>query len=162
MADLQQQLGAVVQADPAVASVAMSIGATGGTALNNGRMYITLKARSERDVSADQIIARLRPKLEKVQGARLYLQAAQDVRLGGRPSRTQYQYTLQDADSGELNQWSPKILDKLKTLKELRDVATDQQTNGATLALVIDRDQASRYGFTPQQVDDLVEFVMSL
>ena len=154
MADLQQQLGAIVKADPAVASVAMAIGANGGTALNNGRMYITLKPRGERDVSADQIIARLRPKLEKVQGARLYLQAAQDVRLGGRPSRTQYQYTLQDADSAELNQWSPKILDKLKTLKQLRDVATDQQMNGATLALVIDRDQASRYGFTPQQVDD--------
>ncbi|MDE2362946.1 MAG: multidrug efflux RND transporter permease subunit [Hyphomicrobiales bacterium] len=156
MKNLQEQLGAIVRADPAVASVAMAIGANGGTALNNGRMFITLKPLAERDASADQVIARLRPKLEKVEGARLYLQAAQDVRMGGRPSRTQYQYTLQDADSGELNQWSPKILDKLKTLPELKDVATDQQMNGATLSLTIDRDQASRYGFAPQQIDDIL------
>ena len=154
MSNLQQQLAAIVQADPDVASVASAIGASGGAALNNGRMYITLKPRAERSASADQIIARLRPKLDKVDDGRLYLQAAQDVRMGGRASRTQYQYTLQDADSGELNEWSPRILGKLKTLKELRDVATDQQISGAALTLKIDRDLASRFGFTPQQIDD--------
>ncbi|HMN71312.1 MAG TPA: efflux RND transporter permease subunit [Rhodoblastus sp.] len=151
---LQQQLAAIVQADPDVATVASAVGASGGNALNNGRMYITLKPRDERNASADQIINRLRPKLEKVEGARLYLQAAQDIRMGGRASRTQYQYTLQDADSNELNAWSPRILEKLKSLEQLRDVATDQQMNGAALTLTIDRDQAARYGFTPQLIDD--------
>jgi HAE1 family hydrophobic/amphiphilic exporter-1 len=100
------------------------------------------------------VIARLRPKLEKVEGGKLFLQAMQDVRMGGRPSRTQYQYTLQDVDSHELNEWSPRVLDKLKSLKELKDVATDQMANGATLELSIDRDQASRYGIQPQAIDD--------
>ncbi len=149
----QEELGAIVQADPAVASIAMFIGG-GGTALNSGRMYITLKPRSERDASAQQVIARLRPKFEKVQGARLFMQAAQDVRLGGRPTRTQFEFTLQDANLGELNEWAPKILDKMKTLPELRDVATDQQTEGTTLTLTIDRDSASRYGIQPQLIDD--------
>ena len=99
-------------------------------------------------------IRRLQPELDKVEGARLFLQAAQDVRVGGRASRTQYQYTLQDPDLGELNQWAPKVLDKLKTLKELRDVATDQQIAGSTLTLKVDRDQASRYGLTMQVIDD--------
>jgi hydrophobic/amphiphilic exporter-1 (mainly G- bacteria), HAE1 family len=126
----------------------------GGSALNTGRMFITLKPRNERDASAQQIIARLRPKLEKVQGARLFMQAAQDVRLGGRPTRTQFEYTLQDANLGELNEWAPKILDKMKTLPELRDVATDQQSSGTTLTLTIDRDTASRFGIQPQLIDD--------
>jgi HAE1 family hydrophobic/amphiphilic exporter-1 len=142
-----------VQADPAVASIAMFIGG-GGSALNTGRMFITLKPRNERDASAQQIIARLRPKLEKVQGARLFMQAAQDVRLGGRPTRTQFEYTLQDANLGELNEWAPKILDRMKTLPELRDVATDQQSSGTTLTLTIDRDTASRFGIQPQLIDD--------
>ena len=149
----QEELGAIVQADPAVASIAMFIGG-GGSALNTGRMYITLKPRSERDASAQQVIARLRPQFEKVQGARLFMQAAQDVRLGGRPTRTQFEFTLQDANLGELNEWAPKILDKMKTLPELRDVATDQQTAGTTLTLTIDRDSASRFGIQPQLIDD--------
>jgi HAE1 family hydrophobic/amphiphilic exporter-1 len=149
----QEELGAIVQADPAVASIAMFIGG-GGSALNTGRMYITLKPRNQRDVSAQQVIARLRPQFEKVQGARLFMQAAQDVRLGGRPTRTQFEFTLQDANLGELNDWAPKILDKMKTLPELRDVATDQQTAGTTLTLTIDRDSASRYGIQPQLIDD--------
>ena len=149
----QEELGQIVQADPAVASIAMFIGG-GGSALNTGRMFITLKPRNERDASAQQIIARLRPKLEKVQGARLFMQAAQDVRLGGRPTRTQFEYTLQDANLGELNEWAPKILDKMKTLPELRDVATDQQSSGTTLTLTIDRDTASRFGIQPQLIDD--------
>ncbi len=117
-------------------------------------MFITLKPLSERDASAQQIIARLRPKLEKVQGARLYMQAAQDVRLGGRPTRTQFEFTLQDANLAELNEWAPKILAKMQTLPQLRDVATDQQTNGTTLELKINRDTASRYGIQPQLIDD--------
>jgi hydrophobic/amphiphilic exporter-1 (mainly G- bacteria), HAE1 family len=149
----QEALGAVVQADPAVASVAMVIGGN-GRAGNNGSVYITLKPRDERDVSAQQVITRLRPKLEKVEGARLYMQAAQDVRLGGRPTRTQFEFTLQDANLDELNEWAPKILARMKTLPELRDVATDQQTQGTTLQLKINRDSASRYGIQPQLIDD--------
>ena len=87
-------------------------------------------------------------KLDKVEGARQFLQAAQDVRLGGRATRTQFEYTLQDADLDELNAWAPKVLKKLQTLPQLRDVATDQQTSGTTLTLTIDRDAASRYGIT--------------
>jgi HAE1 family hydrophobic/amphiphilic exporter-1 len=149
----QEELSAIVQADPAVDSIAMFIGG-GGTALNSGRMYVTLKPHDERDVNAQQIIARLRPKLEKVEGARLYMQASQDVRLGGRATRTQFEFTLQDANLAELNEWAPKVLKKMQTLPELRDVATDQQTTGTTLTLTIDRDTASRYGIQPQLIDD--------
>jgi HAE1 family hydrophobic/amphiphilic exporter-1 len=149
----QEELGNIVRADPDVATVAMAIGGGGG-ALNTGRVYVTLKPREERTASAQQIIARLRPKLEKVEGARLFMQAAQDVRLGGRPTRTQFEYTLQDANLNELNEWAPKILNKMKTLPQLRDVATDQQTEGTTLTLTIDRDTASRFGIQPQLIDD--------
>jgi len=149
----QEALGQVVMADPAVASVAMVIGGN-GRAGNNGSVYITLKPLSERDASAQQIIARLRPKLEKIEGARLYMQAAQDVRLGGRPTRTQFEFTLQDANLDELNEWAPKVLARMKTLPELRDVATDQQTEGTTLQVKINRDAASRYGIQPQLIDD--------
>jgi hydrophobic/amphiphilic exporter-1 (mainly G- bacteria), HAE1 family len=153
MTQRQQALGEIVQADPDVASVAMAIGGS-GRAGNNGNMFITLKPRDQRNASAQQIIARLRPKLEKVEGARLFMQAAQDVRLGGRPSRTQFEFTLQDADLAELNEWAPKILAKMQTLPELRDVATDQQSQGTTLELKINRDTASRYGIQPQLIDD--------
>ncbi|MFC0243582.1 multidrug efflux RND transporter permease subunit [Rhodopseudomonas telluris] len=149
----QEALGKIVQADPDVASVAMSIGGS-GSALNTGRMFITLKPRDHRDASAQQIIARLRPKLEQVEGARLFMQAAQDVRLGGRPTRTQFEYTLQDANLTELNEWAPKVLAKLQTLPQLRDVASDQQTEGTTLTLTINRDTASRFGIQPQLIDD--------
>lgn len=153
MKQRQEQLGAIVMADPDVDSVAMFIGGS-GTALNTGRMFITLKPRDERSGSAQEIIARLRPKLEKVEGARLFMQAAQDVRLGGRPTRTQFEYTLQDANLAELNEWAPKVLAKMQSLPQLRDVATDQQTEGTTLTLTIDRDTASRFGIKPQLIDD--------
>ncbi|WP_316214817.1 multidrug efflux RND transporter permease subunit [Bradyrhizobium sp. SZCCHNR2035] len=153
MQSRQEALAKIVMQDPGVASVAMAIGGS-GRAGNNGNMFITLKPLEERDASAQQIIGRLRPKLEKVEGARLYMQAAQDIRLGGRPTRTQFEFTLQDANLGELNEWAPKILDKMKTLQELRDVATDQQTDGTTVQLTINRDTASRYGITPQLIDD--------
>ena len=149
----QEELSRIVRADPAVDSMAEFIGG-GGTALNSGRMYITLKPHEERDADAQQIIARLRPKLEAVEGARLYMQASQDVRLGGRATRTQFEYTLQDANLAELNEWAPKILAKMKTLPQLRDVATDQQTEGTTLTMTFDRDTASRYGIQPQLIDD--------
>src|SRR5947207_1892790 len=149
----QEELGKIVLADPDVASTAMAIGGS-GRAGNNGNLFITLKPRNERKANAQQIIARLRPQLEKVEGARLYMQAAQDVRLGGRPTRTQFEFTLQDANLAELNEWAPKILTKMQTLPELRDVATDQQTNGTKLELKINRDTASRYGIQPQLIDD--------
>jgi hydrophobic/amphiphilic exporter-1 (mainly G- bacteria), HAE1 family len=149
----QAELGEIVRKDPAIAHVAMSIGGAGNST-NNGRMFITLKPRDERDVNAEQIIARLRPQLDKVEGAKLFLQSAQDVRVGGRSSRTQYQYTMQDSDIDELNDWAPKMLAKMQTLRELRDVATDQQTAGTTLTLTFDRDQASRFGLTAQTIDD--------
>jgi hydrophobic/amphiphilic exporter-1 (mainly G- bacteria), HAE1 family len=153
MTRIQEEIGKIVQADPDVASVAMAIGG-GGNALNNGRMYITLKPRDDRQANAQQIIARLRPQFNKLVGARVFMQAAQDVRLGGRATRTQFEYTLQDANLDELNSWAPKILQKMKTLPMLRDVATDQQTEGTTLTLAIDRDTASRYGIQPQLIDD--------
>src|ERR1700690_4039129 len=140
MKDRQEALGNIVQADPDVASVAMAIGGS-GRAGNNGNLFITLKPRNQRTASAQQIIARLRPKLEKIEGARLFMQAAQDVRLGGRPTRTQFEFTLQDANLDELNEWAPKVLAKMQTLHELRDVATDQQSNGTTLQLKINRDK---------------------
>ena len=149
----QEELSQIVQADPAVDSIAMFIGG-GGTALNSGRMYVTLKPHDQRNANAQQIIARLRPKLEKVEGARLYMQASQDVRLGGRATRTQFEFTLQDANLDELNEWAPKILAAMQKLPQLRDVATDQQTEGTTLTMTIDRDTASRYGIQPQLIDD--------
>ena len=153
MKQRQEELGKIVMADPDVASVAMAIGGS-GRAGNNGNLFITLKSRNERKASAQQIISRLRPKLDKVEGARLFMQAAQDVRLGGRPTRTQFEFTLQDANLAELNEWAPKILGKMQTLPELRDVATDQQTQGTTLELKINRDTAARYGIQPQVIDD--------
>jgi hydrophobic/amphiphilic exporter-1 (mainly G- bacteria), HAE1 family len=153
MKERQEALGKIVQADPDVATVAMNIGGS-GRAGNNGNLFITLKPRNERTANAQQIISRLRPQLEKVEGARLFMQAAQDVRLGGRPTRTQFEFTLQDASLDELNEWAPKVLTKMQSLPQLRDVATDQQSQGTTLQLKINRDTASRYGIQPQLIDD--------
>src|SRR5271157_2861991 len=130
---LQQEVGKIVMDDPAVATMAMGLGSgVGNAAQNNGRMFITLTPRDDRDVSAFQVIARLRPKLAQIPGFRVYLQAAQDVTVGARAAKTQFQYTLQDANFDELNAWSVKVLQKLQSLPELRDVATDQQNSGAT------------------------------
>src|SRR6185437_14892417 len=109
--------------------------------------------RSERKETADQIIDRLRPKIAQVQGGTLFLQAQQDLNLGGRTARTQYQYTLQDANLAELNEWAPKVLAAMKKLPHLRDVATDQQSTGTRLSLTIDRDQAARFGIQPALID---------
>jgi HAE1 family hydrophobic/amphiphilic exporter-1 len=149
----QVELGNLVLKDPAVDHVAMAVGGAGNP-LNTGRMFITLKPRDRRDAGADQVVARLSAQARDIPGAKLFLQAAQDVRVGGRIARTQYQYTLQGSDSALLNEWAPKIVDRLKSLPQLRDVASDQQTAGTTLTLRIDRDAASRYGLSVQVIDD--------
>jgi hydrophobe/amphiphile efflux-1 (HAE1) family protein len=145
----------IIQRDPGVADVAFVVGVTGGSqSNNNGRFWINLKPRNERTASADQIISRLRPQLAKVPGIATYLQAQQDVNIGGRAARSQFQYTLQDANLDELGAWAPAMLDKLRTLPQLRDVATDQQSNATTAVLAIDRDTAGRFGIQPQVIDD--------
>jgi hydrophobe/amphiphile efflux-1 (HAE1) family protein len=155
MAKRTEALGQVLMADPAIAAYSATIGAgSGGQTGNNGRFFISLKPFEQRDVSAQQVIARLRPKLAQVEGAQLFLQAAQDIRVGGRVSKTQYQYTLQDADVAELYDFAPRVLAKLKTLPQLRDLATDQQMAGTTATLTIDRDAAARFGISPQAIDD--------
>lgn len=156
MVKRQQALGAIVAADPDVATIGMGVGAGAGQTVNNGRMFITLKPREERHASAFQIIDRLQKKLASVEGAALFLQAAQDLNVGGRVARTQFQYTLQDGDIGELNAWAPKLLAKLKTLPELTGLASDQQDGGATLTLDIDREQASRLGISPADIDNVL------
>ncbi|HTW50853.1 MAG TPA: multidrug efflux RND transporter permease subunit [Stellaceae bacterium] len=151
----QHALTDVIVHDPDVFSVVSVVGAAAGSqTLNNGRVFITLKPRDQRSYSADQLIARWRPQLAKVQGAALFLQAAQDITIGARAARTQYQYTLQDSDLDELNAWAPKMLAKMKTLPQLTDVATDQQASAGTVTLTIDRDQAARFGIQPQLIDD--------
>ncbi|KAA0690240.1 acriflavine resistance protein B [Neorhizobium sp. P12A] len=154
MSRLQIEAGRIVGSDPGVATVGMQVGAGPGLTVNTSRMFITLKPLDERDASATEIINRLRPKLAQMQGAQLFLQAAQDVNVGGRSSATQFQYTLQDGNEDELNEWAGKLLAKFKTLPELADVATDQQNGGATVTLEIDRDQASRFGIPPQTIDN--------
>jgi multidrug efflux pump subunit AcrB len=154
MMDRQLALAEVISQDPDIASWTSSIGISGSQTMNNGRFFMGLKPRAERTASAEEIINRLRRKLAAVPGVVLYLQAPQDVNVGGRLSRTQYQYTLVDANIDELNEWAPRMLDKLRSVPQLQDVATDQQTNGATLTLTIDRDQAARFGIQPQLIDD--------
>jgi hydrophobe/amphiphile efflux-1 (HAE1) family protein len=156
MSRIQQALNDVVAQDPDVAAYGATVGAgIGGQTTNNGRMYIALKPWNERvGGTAQDFITRIRPKLQKVMGGALYLQAAQDIRVGGRLTKTEFQYTLQDADLGELYQWAPNILEKLQNLPMLRDVTTDQQMAGMTATLTIDRDQAARFGVQPQVIDD--------
>jgi hydrophobe/amphiphile efflux-1 (HAE1) family protein len=151
MVRLQHKLTDVIAKDPDIAGWSASVGGT--RPLNNGMINIGLKPRDERTASADEIIGRLRKELAKVSGATLYLQASQDLNVGGRLSRTQYQYTIQDANLDELDEWAPKLLSELQKLPELRDVASDQQTNSTTLSMTIDRDQAARFGIQPALID---------
>src|SRR6185295_14124105 len=141
------RLAGVVQRDPAVDTVTAF---TGGN--NSGRMFVALK--ENRKVTADQVIARLRPKLGHVPGANLFLQPVQDLRVGGRGGNAQYQYTLQGDDTKELQQWAPRVLQKLKGLKEVVDVSSDQESKGLQTSLVIDRTTAARLGITPQVIDN--------
>jgi multidrug efflux pump len=151
---MQQKMAqfiSIVHSDPAVDSV---VGFTGGGATNSGFVFISLKPLSQRNVSADQVIGRLRGKLSQVPGASLFLQAVQDFRVGGRQSNAQYQYTLQADTTDELNTWGPKILAAMQALPELRDVSSDQQTKGLEADLVIDRATASRLGINASQIDN--------
>jgi multidrug efflux pump len=144
------QFQAIVQTDPAVESV---VGFTGGRQTNSGFVFIGLKPLAQRDVSADRVIARLRPKLAQVAGARLFLQAVQDIRVGGRQSNAQYQYTLQADDSAELYKWAPVLTTALQKRPELADVNSDQQQGGLETEVTIDRATAARLGVTPAAID---------
>jgi hydrophobe/amphiphile efflux-1 (HAE1) family protein len=145
----------IVRRDPDVASVSASLGAgTVNATVNTARLYIVLKPHNQRKVSADEIINRLRNATRDVQGVSLFMQAAQDLQIDARVSRTQYQYLLQDADSAELAQWMPKLVQKLGTLPQLTDVASDQQVNGLQIYVDVDREKASRLNVQPQAIDD--------
>ena len=152
MADRIQALGRTVRADPDIDNVYYWIGPN--PTLSQGRMMINLKPRNERSASASEIIARLKPKLAQVQGIALFMQPRQDIQVGGRPSKTQYQYTLQDGDSDELARWAPIFERKLKSLAEIQDVTSDAQASAPRATLRIDRDTAARLGITPQAIDD--------
>jgi multidrug efflux pump len=155
MAVRQQALAQVILKDPAVESLSSFIGVDGiNTTLNSGRILINLKPLEERTISASAVMRRLQPELAKVDGITLFMQPIQDLTVEDRVSQTQYQYTLEDANADELNQWTTKLMARLQTLPELRDVATDQQTHGLQARLVIDRVTASRLGITPQAIDN--------
>jgi multidrug efflux pump len=156
MAERQQELAKVILQDPAVESLSSFIGADGtNTTTNSGRMSINLKPLNQRDLSAADVIRRLEPELaNKVQGIQLYMQPVQNITVDDRVSRTQYQYTLEDPDQNELNTWTNLFVAKLKNVKGLEDVATDQQVGGLAVSLVIDRVTASRLGIAPTTIDN--------
>jgi multidrug efflux pump len=152
MSGKMSQFVNIIMQDPAVETV---VGFAGGnTAYNNGRMFITLRPLKERKLTADQVIGRLRRKLAVVPGATLYLQSAQDLTIGGRQSQAQYQYTLQGENLVDLNNWSPRLLQKLRSLPQLRDVNTDQQDKGLEATVIVDRDTAARLGVAAADVDN--------
>ena len=155
MAERQQALAKIILDDPAVASLSSFIGVDGtNTTLNSGRMYINLKPFSERSGDVQDVILRLQRNLAAVDGITLFLQPMQDLTVEDRVSRTQFQYTLEDADPEELSRWAPTFLEALQRLPELRDVSSDQQDQGLASLLVIDRSTASRLGITPQLIVD--------
>jgi multidrug efflux pump len=155
MAERQQKLAKIILEDPDVASLSSFIGIDGtNTTQNSGRIQINLKPHEDRTDTASDIIRRLQPELARIEGITLYMQPVQDLTVEDRVSRTQFQYSLEDADAAELNDWSGRILSKLRTLPELRDVASDQQNGGLKADLVIDRDTAARFGILPQAIDD--------
>ena len=154
MQRLMRNVSEVIAHDPDVEAFGSFFGSGSGNTLNSGRFFIGLKPREERKSTALQVINRLRPQLAKVEGVNLFLQPAQDITVGGRISKGQFQYTLQDANLVELNTWAPKMLDKLKTLPQLADVSSDQQGNAPQLNVTINRDAAARFGIQPQAIDD--------
>jgi hydrophobe/amphiphile efflux-1 (HAE1) family protein len=155
MSQIMLQLIDKIKADPAVDSVTGFAGATGGNASEStGRMNIQLKDYDHRDVTADQVIARLRPIVAQVPGVKFFMQVGQDINVGGRLSRTQYQYTLTDTDSNELNDWAPKVEQAMAKLPGLQDVASDQQVSAPHLDVEIDRDAAARLGISPAAIDN--------
>ena len=155
MAEKQLELTKAVLNDPAVESVSSFIGADGtNTTTNSGRMSINLKPLNERKISASDLIRRLNSRVSQVQGIELFMQPVQNITVDDRVSRTQYQYTLEDPDANELNDWTNRFVAQLKQLPELEDVATDQQTGGLAVSLVIDRVTASRFGIAPTTIDN--------
>ena len=155
MAERQQALAEVILQDPGVKSLSTFIGVDGtNTTLNSGRVLINLKPLNERKLTASEIIRRLQPELAKLPGITLFMQPVQDLTVEDRVSRTQYQYSLEDPKAEELDQWAPRLVDALGSLPELRDVSSDQQTQGLQVTLTIDRGTASRLGITPQLIDD--------
>jgi multidrug efflux pump len=158
MAQKQQQLARIILKDPDVDSVSSFIGIDGtNMTLNSGRIQINLKDREQRTTTASEVIQRLGPKVSQVDGIECYLQPLQDLTVEDRVSRTQYQYSLEDANSEELQYWTAKMIDKLKQIPILTDIASDQQLSGLGAHLVIDRDTASRLGITPQNIDDTLD-----
>ncbi len=155
MTRMQQELAKVLLADPAVLNISSFIGADGtNTTLNSGRVQITLKPLAQRHISATQVIQRLGPKLDQVQGIKLYMQPVQDLTVDDTVSRTEYQYTLEDPNQAELNSVVHQLMSGLKRLPELADVVTDQQLGGLATAVSIDRATASRFGITPSTIDN--------
>jgi multidrug efflux pump len=155
MAQRQQELAKIILKDQDVDSLSSFIGVDGtNTTPNSGRIQVNLKPRDQRKEDASAIIRRLQPELARVEGITLYMQPVQDLTVEDRVSRTQFQYSVEDADAQELSQWTPKLVDKLRTLPEVRDIATDQLNNGLRTNITIDRDTASRLGIFPQAIDN--------
>lgn len=157
MAERQQAMLDAVMRDPAVASIGSAVGAGGGTStVNDGRVFIQLKSADQRD-PIDKVIGRLRTNLAKIQGITLYMQPAQDITVGARLNKTQFQYTMNDADPGELSHWATLFLDKIKTLPPVADVTTDQLNAGPLLDITIKREVASSYGILPYTIDNTLD-----
>jgi hydrophobe/amphiphile efflux-1 (HAE1) family protein len=157
MAERQQALLNAIMRDPAVATVGSAVGAGGGTyTVNDGRVFIQLKPANERD-AIDKVIARLRTNLAKIQGITLYMQPAQDITIGARLNKTQFQYTMNDADAGELGHWAGIFLDRIKALPSVADVTTDQLNAGPLLDITIKREVASSYGILPYTIDNTLD-----
>jgi multidrug efflux pump subunit AcrB len=155
MQGIIHQLADVVRQDPAVSGVLYFAGASAfNPTENTGRVFIQLKPHDQREETSDQVIQRLRPKVAQVQGAKFFMQSGQDISIGGRLTRTQYQYTLTDTDSAELNHWAPIVEAAMQKLPELQDVASDQQIAAPHLAIDIDRDAASRMGVSASLIDE--------
>jgi multidrug efflux pump len=155
MGERQQALARTILEDPAVESLSSFIGVDGtNTTINSGRIQINLKPLEERMIGASDIIRRLNPKLAGIDGIQLFMQPVQDLTVEDRVSRTQFQYSLEDPDSKELDDWAPRFIARLQSLPELRDVASDRQSGGLEAALAIDRNTASRFGITPTLIDD--------
>ena len=154
MQAIERELSKVIEQDPDVADFGSFFGPSYGNTQNTGRFIVGLKPRDNRSATASQIVDRLRPKLAQVPGVRLFLQPAQDITVGGRIARGQFQYVLQDPDVHELSTWTPRLIDRLKKLPQLADVATDAQNRAPVLAVKINRDAAARFGIQPQLIDD--------
>ena len=155
MSGLLTKFSLAIKEDPAVAGITGSTGGAAGGSPNAARMFISLVPKEERDgMAADQVIGRLRGKLSQLTGATMIMQPVQDLRIGGRPSSSQYQFTLRGDNLTDLNEWGPKLVRAMRTMPELADIRSDQQNRGLQVGLTIDRDAAARFGISPRQIDD--------